>query len=141
MIFFFERFLHNSLNEKFVSKEHFDLVQYFVSENDNSISWDFYKNNYLLLNKTFGVDKVNSIGTKICRTFFDEKDKQKVKIEFDNLKSYLNSYNILQVNDLFTFYKMDGINQNGKNQLIKTIDENIKFVKENIGIANWLKNL
>ena len=57
-------------------------MPYFVSENNNSISWDFYKDNYLLLNKTFGVDKVNFIGTQICRTFFDEKDKQKVRIEF-----------------------------------------------------------
>ena len=45
------------------------------------------------------------------------------------------------MNDLFTLYKMDGINQNGKNQLIETIDENVKFVKENIDIANWLKKL
>ena len=45
------------------------------------------------------------------------------------------------MNDLFSLYKMDGINQNEKNQLIKTIDENIEFVKENIDIANWLKNL
>ena len=45
------------------------------------------------------------------------------------------------MNDLFTLYKMDEINKNGKNQLIKTIDENVKFVKENIDITNWLKNL
>ena len=36
---------------------------------------------------------------------------------------------------------MDEINQNGKNELMKTIDENINFIKANIDIANWLKNL
>ena len=79
--FFIERFLNNSLNEKFVSKEDFHLVPYFVSKNNNSISWNFYKDNYLLLNKIFGIEKVNFIGNLICRTFFDEKDKQKVRIE------------------------------------------------------------
>ena len=35
---------------------------------------------------------------------------------------------------------MDEMNQDGKNKLMKEIDKNIKFVKENISIANWLKN-
>ena len=93
--FLSKRFLHNSLDEKFVSKEHFDSMLYFVSENDNSISWEFYKDNYLLLKKTFGVDKVNSIGTQICKTFFDEKDKQKVRIQFLYFKKLFKLFKLI----------------------------------------------
>ena len=94
--FFIERLLHDSLDPKLVSKEHFPWVSYYISENDNSISWNFYKDNYLLLNKTFGIDKVNLIGNDICRTFFDEKDKQKV-IKVLIIKNSTNFYQFFRL--------------------------------------------
>ena len=45
-----------------------------------SIMWDFYNDNYLLLNRRLGESSLTSLGTAICNYFTEEADKQKVFI-------------------------------------------------------------
>ena len=43
-----------------------------------SIMWDFYNDNYLLLNKRLGERILALLGNSLCSYFTNEQDKQKV---------------------------------------------------------------
>lgn len=65
-----------------IAKQNFySLLNYLTGNMDGlSIMWDFYNENYLLLNRRLGESNLASLGTAICNYFTEETDKEKVFI-------------------------------------------------------------